>query len=444
MNNLDHKDLENQGWDAMFQTLEQEMPQKKKRRGLLWLFLIVGGLAAVGGGYGYTQMKHKTTKKIETTLINKPIAENTEGVQLSESFVSQSNIHSSTPKLRKLSKFPELNPNKKAIGLVNFVAADFNPPLKNSIRTLSSVGTTHLQSAVPTELKNNDIINNGGLKSAATKLTDPIGLLSTNLLIPNAQDLKLDASLAAIENIVISPLPMVSGSAISINRDSNQKIKNLPIIATISKKKDSNNKLTYGITAGIHTQLFNQIDGFQAGLVIQKPLSKRWGLGAGLQVRQTTVIRENIKFYLSYDKSASSISVTSPALQSTTPVSLDKLYYLEIPVVGQYKLDKHFAFASGLKTACLIRQTVKVTGTNVYYVNGAASNYSQANLKTQTTAKALGINRLDAAWMSSISYSSNKHINFSLNYDFGFFNNTPTKTLKTYNRFVGLNGTYFF
>ena len=40
MHKDNHNDFENKGWDAMLQTLDQEMPIEKKCRPFLWLVFL--------------------------------------------------------------------------------------------------------------------------------------------------------------------------------------------------------------------------------------------------------------------------------------------------------------------------------------------------------------------------------------------------------------------
>jgi hypothetical protein len=70
MNKNEYKDFENQGWDAMFETLDREMPVKKKRRGLLWLWLCLGFLS-----FGCAFLYYKSTKNTSFTekTVSKPI-----------------------------------------------------------------------------------------------------------------------------------------------------------------------------------------------------------------------------------------------------------------------------------------------------------------------------------------------------------------------------------
>jgi hypothetical protein len=72
----------------------------------------------------------------------------------------------------------------RAFGSVNFVAADFNPPYPSPQMFKSSVGTVHFNAFYMCRSYGTQKICGlfyGGLKSAATKLTIPMGLLDLNL-----------------------------------------------------------------------------------------------------------------------------------------------------------------------------------------------------------------------------------------------------------------------
>ena len=82
MNKNNQNDFENQGWHAMLQTLDREMPVKKKRRVFLWLVFFIGLTAALGGGFWYSNT-YNPVKTLDKTM-SKPIVDvqvskNTEG-----------------------------------------------------------------------------------------------------------------------------------------------------------------------------------------------------------------------------------------------------------------------------------------------------------------------------------------------------------------------------
>ena len=72
----------------------------------------------------------------------------------------------------------------RAVGSVNFVAADFNPPRVSTPSVLSAIGTVHLDNPLILNYicrtygtQKTGVLLFGGLKSAATKLTEPTALL---------------------------------------------------------------------------------------------------------------------------------------------------------------------------------------------------------------------------------------------------------------------------
>ena len=386
MDNNNHKDLENQGWDAMFQTLEREMPVKKKRRGLLWLFLLLG-IGAMGGGYWFLKTPNNTNL-VQTTNA-KPIVQNnsteTSGflTKKEENTEGRGDTH-----LRKLSKLPKI----KDTIYNNVYAAQKTPPIFQPTNTLT------------------ETTNDNNLRKLSK--------------LPKIEDISQKET---------APL--------SIKPDTNLKIGHLPYFEPKINTQATKNKLRWGITAGIHTENGQKLDGYQAGLVVSKPINNRWDWATGLSFRQTKAINSNTTYYLTADINK---AAATTALQSTTAISLDKFYYLEIPLTIQYHLNKHFVLATGIKISYLLDQSTKKSGSSVYFVNNGAGSSVSQDILGKINAQTLGLNRWDASWIGGFSYLPNRHINLNLRYDFGLFNTLNSKRWTAYNRYLGLNATYFF
>ena len=471
MKENEYKDLENQGWDAMFQTLDHEMPVKKKRRGALWFFLFVG-FAAIGLGYWF--QKNQKSVPVNPITISKPIAQNnvsknssslpktdvnTEGInepkfEKSQRFLKLYNTTKTTnnlisenaqnltafdnatkttndTKFGKLSKFPELDSKTQTI----------NKPTAEIAQNLTASDNVTKTTNKPTA----EITQNLTAFDNATKTTNEpkFGKLSkfpeldsttktTNKPISeNAQNL---TELDNIARLKIAPL--------SIIQDTNLKIEPKPIVSTSPSRENNQNKLRWGLTAGIHTENGQKLDGYQAGVVLLKPLNNRWSLTTGLSFRQAKTTGDSTTYYKT--ESLFSSPSASQALQNSTPITLDKLYYLEMPLMIQFKMNKRFAFATGAKGAFLLGQSIKTGNSSVFWVK-SNTNFSNGQvLLDMVSTKTLGLNRWDASWISSITYSPNKHIGLSLRYDLGLSNIINLNRWTAYNRYLGLNLTYQF
>ena len=450
MKENEYKDLENQGWDAMFQTLDREMPVKKKRRGALWFFLFVG-FAAIGLGYWF-QKTQKTTP-VSPIVISKPIAQN--GVSKNNNSLPQTSVNTegiNEPKFEKSQRSLKLNnttqttnnsisENAQNLAELNNTAKTTNdtkfgklfkfPELDSTTQTINKPTSEIAQNL--TELDNAAQTTNNTKFGKLSKFPelDSTTKTTNKPISENAQNL---TELDNIARLKIAPL--------SIIQDTNLKIEPKPIVSTSPSRENNQNKLRWGLSAGIHTENGQKLDGYQAGVVLLKPLNNRWSLTTGLSFRQAKTTGDSTTYYKT--ESLFSSPSASQALQNSTPITLDKLYYLEMPLMIQFKMNKRFAFATGAKGAFLLGQSIKTGNSSVFWVK-SNTNFSNGQvLLDMVSTKTLGLNRWDASWISSITYSPNKHIGLSLRYDLGLSNIINLNRWTAYNRYLGLNLTYQF
>ena len=240
-------------------------------------------------------------------------------------------------------------------------------------------------------------------------------------------------SIELLNKIKIAPL--------SIEQDSNLKIEPQTIYGPIKYLADVPKKLRIGITTGLHTEKGQKIDGFQAGFVVNQTLNHRWSINTGLNFRQTHTSGDSISYYKT-EYLANASPTTN--LQSGTPISLDKLYYLELPLTIEYLFKKKFAFSTGLKTSYLIGQSVKENGGSVYFVKSSFTSQSSYDLLNKVNATTLGLNRWDVSLMGGFSYLPTKHVQLGLRYDFGLNNIINRTNWSAYNRYLGFNVVYLF
>ncbi len=274
--------------------------------------------------------------------------------------------------------------------------------------------------------KNNKIIVNKNIDNTNNNLS----LIENNKSIDKRNEMK---SIELLNKIKVAPL--------SIERDTNLKIEPQPIYGPIKCLANVSKKLRIGITTGLHTEKGRKIDGFQAGLVVNQTLNHRLSIGASLNFRQTQTSGDSISYFKKeYLANASATS----NLQSGKPISLDKLYYLELPLTIQCHFKKKFAFSTGLKTSYLVGQSVKENGTSVYFVSSSFNSLDNKVLLSQVNTTTLGLNRWDVSLMGGFSYLPTKHIQLGLRYDFGLNNIINRTNWSAYNRYLGFNVVYIF
>jgi hypothetical protein len=241
--------------------------------------------------------------------------------------------------------------------------------------------------------------------------------------------------------IEIKNTPLPKESMISIKQDSSLKTESKPVVETIITPKNPQKKLTWGITAGVHSQNATSFDGFQGGLIVGKRLNTKWAIVTGLCFRQTQMpYQTGATYFAAADKS--SVSASSTLLKAAS-ISIDKLYYLEMPITLERKISKKFALTTGLKLSYLLSQSVQKSDSTVYWINGGTFSTSQ-NLLNTVNAATLGLNRWDVAWVGGIYFLPSRHIQLGLRYDLGLSNILNRANNSAYNRYVGLNLSYLF
>ncbi len=434
MNKDNHNEFENKGWEAMLQTLDREMPVEKKRRPFLWLVFLLG-LIALGSGFWYltTAYSIKTINKMDSKpIVDVPISKNTEGVTQDLS-LNKNNKTIDKNIVQNKNNDLSLNKNDKTID---------NTFVQNKIKNLSlNKNDKTIQNKLKqskrdelTVVKNNKDIKNNTVQNKPNDLS----LIDNHKTIDNYKD---NNEVAFLKPLQIDPLPIFSGCAISIKQDTSLKIEPQPIISS-SPSAHIKNRFLFGITTGIHTENGQKLDGFQAGLVVYKPLNRHWSWGVGMSLRQTHTSAGIITYFRK--EYLANASVSSSNLQSGTPISLDKLYYLELPLTIQYHLKNKFAFSTGLKTSYLVGQSVKSNGTAVYFVNNGINATKSFDLLSQVNTTTLGLKRWDVSLMGSFSYLPTRHVELILRYDLGLVNIINRPNWSAYNRYVDLNVVYKF
>ena len=446
MKENEYKNLENQGWDAMFQTLDREMPVKKKRRGILWFFFFVG-FATIGTGIWYLYAQPKTPASQSANA--QPIAQNDMSISKSIFIQSDKNMVRETPNSDNNTGNGTSNSEKD----INATNTESVKPLAHSEINESKIyskTTNYNQINTSTEFTENN--EQAVLLSRNTKIgenTPQLYPTLTRLDVASNQETNISTDIAHNSNnekfkkyTELEVASLLKMPPLSITRDTDLTIALKPIILTPNILNNKKNKLEWGITAGLHSEKGQNLDGYQAGFVAQKPLSRRWVITTGLNFRQTKTIGDSTTFYKI--EALSFASTATSNLQDSRAISLNKLYYLEMPLMLRYKINKHFALETGIKGAYLLDLSTKTSNSSVYWVKNATTNNSSSQLLDKINAQTLGLNRWDAAWINSVTYLPSKHVQLSLRYDLGMFNILNLNKWAAYNRYLGLNLTYLF
>lgn len=423
MNKDQYKDFENQGWDAMFQTLDREMPVKKNRRGFLWLWWGAGILSV-----GFAFLYYKTSK-------NTPLVQNT----VSKPIVYQNKIDTKpdvfVPKkaiIQEPNAFTQIKNNetaKKTSKLFSRKAQTRD----NEVETLHSDflkqdTISQVVSNIVLEESSKMIMSENNFKKANDTAIGKSDLLEEKVVVTN---LKI---IDAIDFIKIGPL--------SITQDSNLKRNIKPLLKTIICPTKLPNKLNWGITVGAHTQGIPPSVGFQAGVTVSKSLNPKWLFATGLSFRQTQMPSQNTA-YLSASADRVNAASSSTILQKATSISIDKLYYVEMPLSLERMFAKKIAFTMGFKPSYLLGQSIKKSDLAVYWVNNSSFSTSK-ELLNNVNATSLGLKRWDLACTGGITYLPIRHIQLGLRYDLGLVNIFNRNNNATYNRYLGLNLNYQF
>lgn len=423
MNKDQYKDFENQGWDAMFQTLDREMPVKKKRRGLLWLWWGVC-ILSVGSAFLY----YKTTK-------NTPLVQNA----VSKPIVNQKPIDVQTDTFVQ-KKVIIQGPNAFIQIKNNETGRKFSELLNSKVPTRDKIiQTTHsdfLKQDTASQVASNIV-----LEESSKMITSENNFKKANDIAIEKSDLLEE--IAVVTNLkTIDAIDFIKTGPLSITQDSNLKLDIKPLLKTIICPAKSPKKLNWGITVGAHTQGIPPSVGFQAGLSVSKSLSPKWSFASGLSFRQTKMPSQNTA-YLSASADRVNAASSSTILQKATSISIDKLYYVEMPLSLERMFAKKIAFTMGFKPSYLLGQSIKKSDLAVYWVNNSSFSTSK-ELLNNVNATSLGLKRWDLACMGGITYLPVRHIQLGLRYDLGIVNIFSRNNNSAYNRYIGLNLNYQF
>jgi Outer membrane protein beta-barrel domain len=427
---MNQNDLENKGWDAMFQTLEREMPVEKKRRGGLWLWLCVGGLMLAGGAFLYFKMVERQEKTSQN--VSKPIVYDSRLDNQTDKNAVEKTTQLGEATFRKFLKFPKSDTSVKMKGS--------KIVFEKSLKVIENNINTALQT-------NNNQINDFKIQDIKTPAIENKALVTDKKTLEKLSELSLWDSTNRDKMEIVSRLDAANKFAesvypLSIKQDSSLKLDIKPYLKTILKPKKTSHSLIWGLAVGANAKNLQSFDGFQTGLIVGKPLSKKWAMSTGLNFRQSKMTQQNTS-YLSFNSDRLSSTYNTNTLQKAVSVSVDKLYYLDMPTTIDYKINKKLAVASGLKLSYLIGQSTKTDNTSVYFVDQSGSS-SKMELLNVVKTSTLGLNRWDAALMGGVKYLPTRHFELGLKYDFGLFNINNRGNFRAFNRYLGLNGVYWF
>ncbi len=431
MSQNNHKNFENEGWEAMFQTLEREMPVKKKRRGALWLWVCVGAVVA-GSVFLYAK---KTAQPVEVI------------VKDSKTIVYGNNFSDLNKKIDTLTAIatPATRTNSLVVEATNATNFPSSPQIQATKISLSRIELPNTAKNGPLSITPNSSLEMD-LKLLNTNLATTESFNFTKnapLSITADSSPKMDFESSKPSFSTIELLDLVQNAPLSITRDSSLKIElNLPKSRIITPKQIEN-KLIWGITAGVHLKQMQYLDGYHAGLVLVKPFSEKWGVSTGLNFRQTKMEQQSQRTSYFEFRADSYQLAQANVLPKVRSISVYKIYCLDMPFTIDYKITKKWAVSSGIKLSYLFGQKTITSDTSVFLVK-SAFNSANFDVLQDISTTSLGLNRWDAAVLGGIQYVPTRHIQLGLRYDFGLFNNFNRVGQSAYNRYVGLNAVYLF
>ena len=208
----------------------------------------------------------------------------------------------------------------------------------------------------------------------------------------------------------------------------------------------------FGIETGIHTEGYKQIDGWQLGVVLSKQFRWNWSVSAGLNFRKTVISTKNsnnsnlkLEYYQgAVDKNA---STSFPALTASARLTLNNLNYLELPLSVNYHINNKWSVLGGIKTSYLVNVHLNQTSDSTLYIfNQSAKQETRLSLDANSKSELqyLGLKRWDFSVIGGIYFKPIDKIQLSLRYDYGFKNTLNRPNWSAYNRFLGVNVSYYF
>jgi Outer membrane protein beta-barrel domain len=545
MNQNINKEFEDKSWDAMRALLDREMPEdgllippssaapivsddRRKQRWFLPFFMLSTCTVI---GFSWYYLTSPMSPIIETKVsTDRNIVENgrsTEGVgvEKTSSFITENKVSTDINAVKNAQNTEGVTVEKTPSSIIEIKVSKGINTVKNAQNTERvtaektpsltaenkvSKGIITGEKAQNTEGEDiNKIVNSETQKSTSSEtkvsqITDnqiiksDISQVDKNETVLEKAE-KVEKQVRQTSNLPYAFLPLAKAYVFEI-RDTNFNINVLQPLLKITTPTKSL-PIAWGITSGAHTEGVKKLNGFQAGLFLNKKMGQKWAIQTGLNYRRNTVQGDNMT-YVELNSSSINTTITptttpvvttktttTPTATTTTTttitptattittttitptgatttttetipastfnlaqgkeIKLKNLNYLELPVTVHYRFSRKFLAFTGVKVAYLMSNSVTTGDNSKLYVLDIAlrdqANKVSANTYVQgNTAQSLGLNRWDGAIIGGISYNILPKMTVGVRYDFGLKNILNQQNWKAYNRYLGLNLSYNF
>ena len=459
MENNFNKDFEDFAWSEMQKLLDRDLPvaEKKRRRGLVfWLFAISGLIAFIGGGaFIYGQLKTNKTElnnaelnKNQLVINNAELNKNQLVINNAELNKNQLVINNAELNKNQLAiNNAELNKNQLAINNAELNKNQLtinNSELNNNQLTINNAELNKKQLAINNaELNtpfNQTIIAKGtpqylGEKDVVYKVDDA----NTTQGTPIPVELIAELNRHQLNLIKLDSLRDISND--QLNAEPKIALQLRCVAFGYSKKP------RFGVETGVHTEGSKKIDGWQLGVVLSKQFRWNWSVSAGLNYRKTAINSDSLTYYQARELSGYNNQIYAQnAVVPANKFTLNRLNYVELPIILNYNFNRKWSIAAGIKTAYLARANFNISSdSTLFFLNSKTnSGLSSADLASLRDVKLLGLKRWDFAAIGGVYFKPTDKIQLSLRYDYGFRNTLNRPNWSAYNRFLGVNVAYYF
>ena len=150
------------------------------------------------------------------------------------------------------------------------------------------------------------------------------------------------------------------------------------------------------------------------------------------------------------DIASSTLPSSSFYLSKVVEVRLKDMQHLELPIMMNYGINSRFSVFSGVKMSYLLSKNwfnIDTTNANLYVISYSNQSNkiagSTTNSYDKTAPNSLN-NSLDFAILGGMKYRISRRFDVSVRYDFGLKNILKQNNASVYNRYLGLNASYYF
>jgi hypothetical protein len=273
----------------------------------------------------------------------------------------------------------------------------------------------------------------------------------------------LNDQLDNIELLPQLPIPFIAKPAINVLRGIDLPEVIAPLSTKVVKAK-SKLKLLPGIYAGAHFNPVFNFGGYEFGLTLTAPVSKRVSLSTGIGIADLNkkgferigifdqnsdpasfedLLNGNGAFAFELDKLSASELASS----------LKKLVYVQMPITLNYNLNKRIELSGGLNFAYLVNASAEGKVPSNLDPTGQARDYA---VSTSELFEENVLNRWDTQLTAGFNMKFGKFLKLNVNYRYGLNHTlnalrgnrsngaTNDTGIKDFNRtiFVGLNYTF--